>query len=113
MTIPAKESLQEVQQIHGRANGNLPIGCETAADKRIVAIAERVYRKLFPASNIEITFAPTEQILERLSQASQIRVKNFNCSSPDSLNNLCAAELQPFFQKLFIETIELGRLSPV
>ncbi|MBB5061673.1 DNA-binding transcriptional LysR family regulator, partial [Granulicella aggregans] len=32
-----------------------------------MAIAERVYRKLFPASDIETTFAPIEQILERLA----------------------------------------------
>lgn len=62
-----EESLQELRQIHGRAPGDLRVGCETAADKRIVAIAERVYRKLFPASGIATIFAPTEQILERLT----------------------------------------------
>ena len=62
-----EESLQELRQIHGRAPGDLRVGCEIAADKRIVAIAERVYRKLFPAAGIETIFAPTEQILERLA----------------------------------------------
>jgi DNA-binding transcriptional LysR family regulator len=62
-----EESLQELRQIHGRSPGDLRVGCETAADKRIVAIAERVYRKLFPSSGIEMIFAPTEQILERLA----------------------------------------------
>jgi DNA-binding transcriptional LysR family regulator len=38
-----------------------------AADKRIVAIAERVYRKLYPTSGVETVFAPTEQIMERLA----------------------------------------------
>jgi len=62
-----EESLQELRQIHGRAPGDLRVGCEIAADKRIVAVAERVYRKLFPAAGIETIFAPMERILERLS----------------------------------------------
>ena len=62
-----EESLQELRQIHGRAPGDLRVGCEIAADKRIVAIAERVYRKLFPTAGIETIVAPTELILERLA----------------------------------------------
>ncbi|WP_128915595.1 LysR family transcriptional regulator [Granulicella sibirica] len=62
-----EESLQELRRMHGREPRDLLVGCETAADKRIVAIAERVYHKLYPTSGVKTVFAPTEQILERLA----------------------------------------------
>ncbi len=65
-----EESLEELRQVHSRAPGGLRLGCEMSADKRVVAIAERTYRKLFPSSSVETLIGPPDQILEQLASGT-------------------------------------------
>lgn len=65
-----QESLEALRKLHSRVPGALRLGCEMSADRRILAIAERAYRKLLPESTVETLIAPANRILELLASGS-------------------------------------------